>query len=45
MKRKSKKILAAVIGLALMSALSVGCQRQSERVSYNISKQADNNRY
>ena len=42
MKRKSKKILAAVMGLTLMSALSVGCQRQSERVSYNISKQADN---
>ena len=30
MKRKSKKILAAVMGLTLMSALSVGCQRQSE---------------
>lgn len=42
MKKKITKILAAGIGLTMMSAMLVGCDTQADRVSYNISQQADN---
>ena len=59
MKKNVKKILAIGVGLTMVSALTVGCdqqsdskagtyqfsfgiEQQSDRVSYNISKQADN---
>ncbi|MGN1087310.1 MAG: hypothetical protein ACI4Q5_09760, partial [Porcipelethomonas sp.] len=42
MKKKLKKILAIGIGLVMMIVLMSGCERQADRVSYNISKQADN---
>ena len=42
MKKNVKKILAIGVGLTMISALTVGCDQQSDRVSYNISKQADN---
>ena len=42
MKKKLMKILAVGMGLTMISALMSGCERQADRVSYNISKQADN---
>ena len=42
MKKKLMKILAVGMGLTMMSALMSGCEQQADRVSYNISKQADN---
>lgn len=42
MKKNLKKILALGIGVVMTSALTVGCTQQSDRVSENISKQADN---
>ena len=41
MKRKLIKISILVAILAI-TTISVGCGRQSDRVSYNISKEADN---
>lgn len=41
MKKKLMKLLA--IGVAvIMAVLMVGCEEQADKVSYNISKQADN---
>ena len=37
MKKNVKKILAIGVGLTMVSALTVGCDQQSDRVSYNIS--------
>ena len=42
MRKNLKKMFALVTGLAMTAALVVGCERQADRVSYNISKQADN---
>ena len=42
MKKKLMKILAVGMGLTMISALMSGCEQQADRVSYNISKQADN---
>lgn len=42
MKKVISKILTAMAGLAVVSSLTVGCGQQADRVSYNISKQADN---
>ncbi len=42
MRRNLKKMAVIVTGLAMTAALAVGCERQADRVSYNISKQADN---
>lgn len=42
MKRNLKKILAIGSGLIMISAVMTGCEQQADRVSYNISKQADN---
>ncbi len=42
MKKKIVKILAAVTGLTMLGAMLCGCERQVDRVSYNISKRADN---
>ena len=39
---KVKKIIACVAALGIVTALMSGCDTQSDRVSYNISKQADN---
>lgn len=41
MKKIIIRTLAALTGLSLLSAF-VGCSQQADRVSYNISKQADN---
>ncbi|MCI8777422.1 MAG: hypothetical protein HFK00_08565 [Oscillospiraceae bacterium] len=35
-------MFALVTGVTLTATLAVGCERQADRVSYNISKQADN---
>lgn len=40
-----KRILAVIISMAVIGAMAIGftgCDQQSDRVSYNISKQADN---
>lgn len=37
-----KKIIAILLVLVMCLALFTGCNRQSDRVSYNISQQADN---
>lgn len=37
-----KKIIAMLLVLVMCLALFTGCDRQSDRVSYNISQQADN---
>ncbi len=42
MKKNLKKILAFGSGLIVISAVMTGCSRQADKVSYNISKQADN---
>lgn len=42
MGKNLKKMFAFVTGLTMTAALTVGCERQADRVSYNISKQADN---
>ncbi len=42
MRKNLKKMFALVTGITLTAALAVGCERQADRVSYNISKQADN---
>ncbi len=42
MRKNLKKMLAFVTGLTMTAVLTVGCERQADRVSYNISKQADN---
>lgn len=42
MKKKLMKIFAAGMGLTMTVALMSGCERQVDRVSYNISKRADN---
>ena len=39
---KVKKIIICVAALGIVTALMSGCDTQSDRVSYNISKQADN---
>lgn len=42
MKKKLMKIFAVGMGLTMTVALMSGCERQVDRVSYNISKRADN---
>lgn len=42
MKKIISRTLAVIVGLAVASILVVSCERQADRVSYNISKQADN---
>lgn len=42
MRKNLKKMLAFVTGLTMTAVLTVGCEQQADRVSYNISKQADN---
>lgn len=40
-----KKLLSLIIGVSMFASMTtciVGCQRESERVSYNVSKEADN---
>ena len=37
-----KKILSIILVLSLLLTLCVGCMRESARVSYNISQEADN---
>ncbi len=36
-----KKIIMVVLSLALLAVLLTGCQREANRVSYNLSKEAD----
>ena len=37
-----KRIIASLCLVILIGSMFAGCQRQSDRVSYNISKEADN---
>lgn len=39
---KVKRIIACVAALGIVTGLMSGCEQQADRVSYNISKQADN---
>lgn len=39
---KNKKLIVALMLIVVMATLFTGCDRQSDRVSYNISQQADN---
>lgn len=36
-----KKIISVVLMLVFVTVLFVGCEREAERVSYNLSKEAD----
>lgn len=38
----SKKIIATILVALLMVTMAAGCNRQSDKVSHNISQQADN---
>lgn len=42
MKKKLMKTIAVGMGLTIISVLMSGCDTQANRVSYNISQQADN---
>lgn len=37
-----KKILATLLAVGLMTTMLTGCSTEAERVSYNLSQQADN---
>ena len=37
-----KKILATLLAVGLMATMLTGCQTEAQRVSYNLSQQADN---
>lgn len=37
-----KKMIAILMCVGVLVCLLCGCQRQSDRVAYNISKEADN---
>lgn len=37
-----KKILAALVVVGMMATMLTGCQTEAQRVSYNLSQQADN---
>lgn len=37
-----KKILATLLAVGLMATMLTGCSTEAERVSYNLSQQADN---
>lgn len=37
-----KKILATLLSVGLMATMLTGCSTEAERVSYNLSQQADN---
>lgn len=39
---KMKKIIVAIVAVVLMATVFVGCQTESQRVSYNLSQEADN---
>lgn len=39
---KRIKVIAVALVIMLVGAMSTGCMRQSDRVSHNISQQADN---
>jgi hypothetical protein len=39
---KVKKLMVLILGVVMITTLFIGCERQSDRVSYNISQQADN---
>ena len=41
LKRKAIKLLAAILAICLVFTALAGC-RQADRVSYNVSKEADN---
>lgn len=42
MKKTLMKIVAIILCVVVVSATFMGCQRQSDRVSYNLSLEADN---
>lgn len=37
-----KKILVTLLAVGLMTTMLTGCSTEAERVSYNLSQQADN---
>ena len=37
-----KKIIVVMLAMVIMSTVFVGCQTESQRVSYNLSQEADN---
>lgn len=37
-----KKILATLLAIGMMATILTGCQTEAQRVSYNLSQQADN---
>ena len=37
-----KKIVVVILAMVLMATVFVGCQTESQRVSYNLSQEADN---
>ena len=37
-----KKILATLLAVGLMTTMLTGCQTEAQRVSYNLSQEADN---
>jgi hypothetical protein len=39
---KSKKLIAVVVMVIMAMSLLVGCQREADKVSYNLSMEADN---
>lgn len=42
MKKTIMKIVAIILCVMVVSATFMGCQRQSDKVSYNLSMEADN---
>ena len=42
MKKSTKNIIVTLLVILIVMALFTGCQRQSDRVSYNLSLEADN---
>ena len=37
-----KKIIVVIAAMVIMATVSVGCQTESQKVSYNLSQEADN---
>lgn len=42
MKKYLKKIIPLIVLVAIMTVAFTGCQTEAQRVSYNLSRQADN---
>lgn len=42
LKKETKKMAAMFLAIVIMGALLGGCEREADRVSYNVSQEADN---